>query len=179
MFQGLINSAKSAASSLILKYVARASVAIPFVIALGFALAAVTTMLVNEFGYVTGYLIMAGGLAVIGAIAAAFVSAKEEEEKIEDLKAEKEDTTELASEVAAQAPLALLGAMFTAPGGATTALKTAQLLGRNFPLVLLLVLIGALFWPSASPEEQGDLEDLPLAPGPNGLDPTSPGSYTH
>lgn len=40
MFQGLINSAKTAVSSLILKYVARASVAVPFVIALGFALAA-------------------------------------------------------------------------------------------------------------------------------------------
>jgi hypothetical protein len=36
MFRGLINDAKSAASSLVLKYVTRASVAIPFVIALGY-----------------------------------------------------------------------------------------------------------------------------------------------
>jgi hypothetical protein len=42
MFQGLINNAKSAVSGLVLKYVARASVAVPFVIALGFALAALT-----------------------------------------------------------------------------------------------------------------------------------------
>ena len=66
MFRGLINDAKSAASSLVLKYVARASVAIPFVIALGFALAALTVWLVNQYGYVTGYLLMAGGLAAIG-----------------------------------------------------------------------------------------------------------------
>ena len=44
MFRGLINDAKSAASSLVLKYVARASVAIPFVIALGFALAALANL---------------------------------------------------------------------------------------------------------------------------------------
>jgi len=33
MFQGLINSAKTAAANLVVKYLARASVAIPFVIA--------------------------------------------------------------------------------------------------------------------------------------------------
>lgn len=42
MFAGLINHAKAAASGLVLKYVARASVVVPFVIALGFALAAIT-----------------------------------------------------------------------------------------------------------------------------------------
>ena len=44
MFQGLINNAKSAVSGLVLKYVARASVAVPFVIALGFALAAIMVL---------------------------------------------------------------------------------------------------------------------------------------
>jgi len=38
VFAGLINQAKSAVSGLVLKYVARASVAVPFVIALGFTL---------------------------------------------------------------------------------------------------------------------------------------------
>jgi hypothetical protein len=60
MFAGLINQAKSAASGLVLKYVARASVAVPFVIALGFALAAITVMLVERFGHVTGYWLVAG-----------------------------------------------------------------------------------------------------------------------
>jgi hypothetical protein len=51
VFQGLIiNSAKTAVSWLILKYVARASVAIHFVIALGFALAAI----IDRFGHITG-----------------------------------------------------------------------------------------------------------------------------
>ena len=73
MFQGLLNSAKSAVSSLILKYVARASVAVPFVMALGFAVAAIAAMLVDRFGPITGYWLMAGGLTAIGAIAAIFV----------------------------------------------------------------------------------------------------------
>jgi hypothetical protein len=55
VFAGLINQAKSAVTSLSLKYVARASVAVPFVIALGFALAAITVMLVERFGQVMAY----------------------------------------------------------------------------------------------------------------------------
>jgi len=35
-----------------------------------------------------------------------------------------------------QAPLALLGAIFSTPRGATSALNLARSLGRNFPLLL-------------------------------------------
>ena len=59
MFAGLINQVKSAASDLVLQYLARASVAVPFVIALGFALAAVTVMLVERFGQVIAYWMVA------------------------------------------------------------------------------------------------------------------------
>ena len=59
MFAGLMNQAKAAVSGLVLKYVARASVVVPFAIALGFALAATAAMLVRHFGHVTGYWIMA------------------------------------------------------------------------------------------------------------------------
>jgi hypothetical protein len=172
MFRGLINDAKSAASSLVLKYVARASVAVPFVIALGFAMAALTVWLVNQYGYVTGYLLMAGGLAAVGVIAALVVSVKEHEEEAADQVADEADTPSVATEVAAQAPLALLGALFTMPGGASSALKVAQVLGRNFPLVLLLVVIGALFWPS----EEGE-DTATVRPRPNGFEPPAPDPY--
>ena len=79
MFVGLINDAKAAVSHLVLRYVARASVAIPFVLALGFAVGAIAVMLVERFGHVTGYWIMAGGLAAIGIVAAIAVSVKEHE----------------------------------------------------------------------------------------------------
>jgi hypothetical protein len=100
------------------------------------------------------------------------VSFKEHEEEVADEAAEEADTSKMATDVAAQAPLALLGALFTMPGGATTALKVAQTLGRNFPLVLLLVLTGALFWPS----EEGD-ETESIRPRPNGFEPPAPGAY--
>ena len=89
MFAGLINRAKGAASGLVLKYLARASVAIPFVIALGFALAASSAMVVQRFGYVFGCWIMAGALTLIGVIATIAVSIKEQEENMANQKADK------------------------------------------------------------------------------------------
>jgi uncharacterized membrane protein YebE (DUF533 family) len=88
LFAGLMNHAKDAVSGLVLKYVARASVAIPFVIALGFVVAAVTVMLVQRFGHVTAYWVMAGGLAAIGAIAGMAVSAREHGEEVAEQKPE-------------------------------------------------------------------------------------------
>jgi hypothetical protein len=172
VFAGLINQAKSAASGLVLKYVARASVAIPFVIALGFALAAITVMLVQRFGHVTAYWLVAGGLAAIGIVAAIAVGVKEHEEEVAEQQAEQSDTEEVVSDATAQAmkqaPLALLGTVFTMPGGATTALNVARILGRNYPLVLLLGLIGALFWPT---ETKGEDAMVEAEQKPNGYQP--------
>lgn len=180
MFAGLVNQAKSAVSGLVLKYVARASVAVPFVIALGFALAAVTVMLVERFGQVTAYWLVAGGLAAIGIAAAAAVSVKEQEEEETERLAEQADTGDVVSEAAAQAavqtPIALLGALFSMPGGASSALSVARLLGRNFPLVLLVVMIGALFWPT---EETGPAGANADAPRPNGADDHMPSALRH
>jgi hypothetical protein len=179
VFAGLINQAKSAASDLALRYVARASVAVPFVIAAGFALAAITVTLVERFGQVTAYWLVAGGLAAVGIVAALAVSIKEEEEAKAEQVAEESDTQEVVSDAAAQAiaqtPIALLGALMTTPGGATSALGVARLLGRNFPLVLLLVMIGALFWPNSQPPTD---EDADIAPMPNGSD-EMPSSMRH
>jgi hypothetical protein len=180
VFAGFINQAKAAASDLVLKYVARASVAVPFLIALGFALAAVTVMLVERFGQVTAYWLVAGGLAAIGIAAAMVVSVKEqEEEQIEQL-AEQADTAEVVSEAAAQAvvqtPVALLGALLSMPGGASSTLNVARLLGRNLPLVLLLLMIGALFWPT---DETGSPDvDVDTA-RPNGADDPMPRTLRH
>jgi hypothetical protein len=81
LFAGLINQAKGAVSHLVLRYVARACVAIPFIIAAGFALAALAVMLVERFGHVMGYWLMAGGLAAVGMVAAIAVSLKEHGEE--------------------------------------------------------------------------------------------------
>jgi hypothetical protein len=164
VFAGLVNEAKAAASGLIFKYLARASVAVPFAIALGFALAAITVMLVQWLGQVTAYWIMAAGLALVGIIAAAAVSIREEqEEKAEEL-AEKTDTQDVVSEATAQAlgqaPVALLGALASAPGGVTMLLPVLRFLARNLPLVVLLAMIAALFWPSSEAEQAAESEDI-------------------
>ena len=81
MFRSLINDAKSAAGAVIGKYVIRASVAVPFVVAAGFGTAATTLVLIDRFGAVIAYCLMAGGFAAIGLLAALAVTVKEQEEE--------------------------------------------------------------------------------------------------
>jgi hypothetical protein len=173
MFAGVINQAKSAASGLVLKYLARASVAVPFLIALGFALAATTVMLVERFGQVTAYWYVAGGLALVGVLAAVAVSIKEHGEEVAEKVAEKTDTEEVVSDATAaamaQAPLALLGALFTMPGGPGVALSGVRLVARNLPLVVMLVALSALFWPTTRGADESEPTDD--RPRPNGTDP--------
>ena len=169
MFRKLLNDAKAAASSVILKYVARASVAVPFVIAAGFAIAAITFMLVERFGHVAAYWTMAGGLAVIGAVAAVVVSVKEQEEAAADQAAEKTDTADAVADAAVQTPLAMLGALSALPLGPTTLLPVARVLARNLPLVVLVLLIAMLFWPTDE-GEASDEDERPMRQ-PNGSDP--------
>lgn len=177
MFRGVINSAKNAASNLAVKYLARASVAVQFVLAAGFALAGLTVLLSQRFGSLTAYWVMAGGLCVAGILAAAFVTAKEHKEEAAEaaeIEAEKSDTSSTVSDAAAeaisQAPIALLGGIFTIPGGPATVLSTARVIGRNWPMAVLLVLIGGLFWPTRSTADDGD-DELTVQLRPNGPDP--------
>jgi hypothetical protein len=174
VFRGLISDAKAAVGAVIVKYVARASVAIPFVIAAGFATAALTVMLVERYGAQTAYWLVAGGFTVIGAVAMLVVTVKEQEEEVAEAEAVAADTPEVAKEVAVQAPLALLSALLASPMGPTSALGIARLLGRNLPLVLLLVIAGFLLWPSKpKPEEEAEATapEPPPAPRPNGVYP--------
>jgi hypothetical protein len=179
MFRGLINDAKSAAGSMIAKYLARASVGVPFLIAFGFGTAAITVLLVERFGSFYGYLMVAGGFTLIGLVATLAVSVKEHEEEVADRQAEESDTASVASDAASQAvtqlPIAALGALFTTPGGATAALGGAKLLARNIPLVVLLVLIGMLFWPVETKAEAEDVEAMPRKP--NGMHPPEGNSF--
>jgi MFS family permease len=180
VFAELINQAKSTVTGLLLKYVARASVAVPFIIAIAFALAAITAMLVDRFGHVVAYWIVAAGLALIGIVAAIIVSAKEHEEEVAEQAADKADTENVVSDVTAQAmvqtPIALLGALLTTSGGATSALSAARGLGRHFPLVILLGLIAVLFWPS---EPTSSDEDIDVGRRPNGADEDMPSAMRH
>jgi hypothetical protein len=180
VFRSLINDAKSAAVSAATEYALRISVAVPFLVAAGFGTAAVTVMLVERFGSQTAYGIMAGAFAVIGLISIIGVTRKEHDVAATDAAAEQKDTAEVATDAAAQAavqlPLALLGTLLTTPMGPGAALGGAKALGRNWPMVLMLLLVGLLFWPvdkkqpdDAAPEDDaGDLAAVPPY-APNGM----------
>jgi hypothetical protein len=175
MFRGLIDDAKAAVGSLVARYLARASVAVPFVAALGFATAAITVMLVERFGHVAAYWIVAGGFAAVGLVAALVVSVKEHEEEVAEKAAEEQDTAEVATSAAAQAavqlPIALLGAIFSSPAaGPGVVTGGIRLLGRNIPLVILLALLALLFWPTKPTDAEAEESDADLH-RPNGVHP--------
>jgi hypothetical protein len=183
VFRTLINDAKSAAASVVARYAVRASVAVPFLVAAGFGTAALTLVLADRFGALAAYGMMAGAFALFGLIATFAVSVKEQEEEVADAAAESNDTAEVAGDAAAQAavqlPLALLGTLLTSPLGPGAAMGGAKALGRNWPLVAMVVLVAFLFWPAetnepAEAETSGD--DLATPPPetegwqPNGMD---------
>lgn len=81
MFRGLINDAKSAGGTVVAKYAVRASTAVPFVIALGFATAGITLMLVERFGHREAYVMIAAGFTAVGLLAVLVVRSKEIDRK--------------------------------------------------------------------------------------------------
>jgi hypothetical protein len=151
VFQGIINNAKAAAGSMVANYAVRASVAVPFIVALGFAITAVTLMLTERFGHQNAYFMVAGGFTVIGLLAALVVRTKEHDEVTAEAHAA-DVATDTAAAAAVQMPLALLGILFSSPVGPSSILSLVRGIGRNLPLVLLLAGIGMLFWPKNSAE---------------------------
>ena len=146
MFRIFIDAAKTAAGAVISKYVIRASVAVPFLAAGGFATAAATLMLVERFGPLAAYWAMAGVFAVVGTIATLVVSAREQG-VVHTTATEQEQPPEPDAgmqQAAAQLPLALLGMLLTTPFGPAAAGTIAKTLVRHLPLALLVVLIGVL-----------------------------------
>jgi hypothetical protein len=174
MFRALINDAKAAATSVVAKYLARASVAVPFLIAAGFAIAAITHMLIQRFGAVLGCWLLAAGFTLIGVVATLLVKVKEHEEEVAEQQAEAADTADVANEAAAQAlmqaPLALVGGLLSTPLGPKSVANGAKLILRNLPLVVLLGLIALLFWPTQPTAAEGDEdqgEEQPPGPEPD------------
>ena len=158
MLEGLIHDAKSAAGSVVSKYAARASVMLPFAIALGFATAGTALLLVEQFGARTAFFILAAGFTAIGLIAAIVVTGQERREVVAEDKTAKEAKVEsaestTASVVAAaeQMPLALIGTLLNSEAGAATAQRLGRVLGRNVPLLLMCAAVTLLLWPKGAP----------------------------
>ena len=127
------------------------------------------------------YSLMAAGLALIGVVASIVVSVKEHTEEVAEQQATKSDTEEVMSDATAhavvQTPLALFRALMAMPGGSAGALSAVRLLARNLPLVLLLGMIGLLFWPTKEGEQLQDNHDVSRKP--NGTDDYMPNTLRH
>src|SRR2546423_2152589 len=160
MFRGLINDAKAAAGSLVGKYLMRVSVAVPFIVAIGFGIAATTVFLVDKLGSLYAYLTIGGAFTLIGLMAALVVSVKEQEEEAAETKAEATDTasvaTAAAAQAAVQAPLALLGNLVATPAGPAMLAGGPQALAENIPPGRLLSLLGRVVLPTGGQATTAD-----------------------
>lgn len=68
MFDSIINRAQHSVESAVLRYVMRVAVAVPFIIAFGFGIAAASTKLVQLYGPSSAYAMIAGTFAGLGLI---------------------------------------------------------------------------------------------------------------
>ena len=151
MLESFISDAKSAAESVVAKHAARASVAVPFIVAIGFATTSITLMLVEQFGARNACLILAAGFAAIGLVALLAVRNKEHDEHVLGQKSAKDEPVEVATPASAavpmEVPLAMIAALMSSPVSPASIASAARTIGRNLPLVVLAASIGFLIWP--------------------------------
>ncbi|MDO9381282.1 MAG: hypothetical protein Q7T86_00305 [Hyphomicrobiaceae bacterium] len=169
MFDRIFRRAERKIDSVVSKYVRRAIVAVPLLIAAVFATAAISVKVVELYGPVNGYAMMAGAFAAIAGLIALFAltgdatpveqaeaaSAKDPEQVKRD-----DDSPlvppELLSIIMAAAPVAL-------PGVARTA-------ARNLPMLVALAVVGYLMARYANSSGTGGVTaegDAPATGGPD------------
>lgn len=148
MFEGLINEAETAAGAVVSKYAARASVVVPFLFALTFATLAITFALIDRYGAISAFTIVALAYGLVGVLAAISVAnaerGKSERRPAVQDTATTTATADVAKTVMAEAPLALVVSLLSSVGGPAAALGATRALVRNWPLVVLAGLVGVL-----------------------------------
>ena len=163
MFEGLFRRAERRINSVVARYIRRALVAVPVVIAVGFATAALTVKLVELYGQTNAYGMMAGVFVALATIAAIVNLASGE--PAESAQAPEEATGPDAS--AKDEPLLsqdVITALMTAAPVALPALPgVARALARNLPLLLLLAVVGYFFTRYLSKPADGQTEETPSA----------------
>jgi hypothetical protein len=172
MFEGIIRRAQQSVDQVLAKLAGRAAVAVPFLVAFGFATAAAAIWLVREFGAVTGNLIMAVAFAILGSIAAAVVARSQapSEPSPAEVRAEAEareaaaagepedafDYNALLSDSAQKLALA---------AGPALVPLVFRFVARNLPLLISLVL-AMFFLTRAKTEPVAAAAPVPPAPAP-------------
>ncbi len=184
MLRALINDAKSAAGSAVgkyvVKYLLRASVALPFVVAVGFIIAAVTMMLIDRYGAIAACWMAAGTFGIIGLVATLVITLNERGREIAERRAAELDAARAASARAvAQAPMMLLGALLSTSVGPGVVAGGAKALARNLPLVALTALIAFLMKPAPTSADATEAKGAGIGGKSNGAHPSSSDDLRH
>jgi Na+-transporting methylmalonyl-CoA/oxaloacetate decarboxylase gamma subunit len=155
MLQGILQRAERKVDSVLARYINRATVAVPLVVAGGFATAALTVKLVELYGSVTAYALMAALFAVLSVVTAAVIGAESRAATEASQPAASKDVAEAAADVENMLTPELKAVLATAAPVALPAIARSIL--RNLPLVLLLAIAAYLF--SRFANSSGDLAD--------------------
>lgn len=160
MFQGLFRRAESTIDNAVAKLVGRAAVAVPLLIAGGFASAALTVWLVEQYGAITAYGMMAALFALIGLVTMAVVSTNgtRPAEEAAPASASSAETASETAEGEGIDPLDLFPPeirAFLASAAPMALPAVARGVGRNLPLIFVLALVGFVISRFASSDTAG------------------------
>lgn len=146
MFQSLFKRAERSIDEVVARAAIRALVAVPFLIAAGFATAALTVMLVETYGAITGYGLMAALFGVIGLVAVAIVGMNAKSAPSDESSDQKSATDNAGSSEDQASPD--IGDLLTPEVRAllTSAMPVAapgllRGVGRNLPLIFILAVV--------------------------------------
>ncbi|WP_439542309.1 hypothetical protein [Hyphomicrobium sp.] len=178
MFQGLLRRAEQSIDQVVAKYVGRAVVAIPLLIAGGFGTAAITTKLIEMYGTVVGCSIMAAGFAVLSLVLMAIVGSGPPQTAAETVSetaqaangASETADDQLESDFDASALLTPEVRSFLASSAPMALPAIARGVGKNLPLILILALIGFVISRFAGASQDMATANMATA----GADPGSP-----
>jgi Na+-transporting methylmalonyl-CoA/oxaloacetate decarboxylase gamma subunit len=156
MFQGLFQRAETTIDGIVAKYIARALVAVPLLVACGFVTAAATVKLVELYGGVIGCAIMAAVFAVLTLLTMAVVSSGQTAESASAASADAsaEEPAQIGSEfegLFTPELRAVLGA--TAPMALPVVTRAVM---RNLPVLIMLALIIYVFSRFAKSSDETD-----------------------
>lgn len=150
MFGKLLSYATSGITDLVTKYAVRASVAIPFLFALGFGLAGLTVILIDTFGYRDAYFFLAGGFLTLGVAAAVAVWLKERSEEPESSAGTQTGSAVTIAAAAVETAKQVPSAIAAGASDASSSFRDlAKLADRNWPLAvaagIAILLLGGIF----------------------------------
>lgn len=146
MFERLFKRAERRIDSVVAKFVRRTLVAVPIVVALCFATAALAVKLVELYGAFNAYAMLAGGFAAIAFIAALVNLLQAPATEGDSAKPEEQKPSESGREDEPMFPADVMSVLSAAAPIALPALPIlARALTRNMPLLLVLALVGYVF----------------------------------